>query len=238
MEWYLETNKKHLNQKILGTIQSRKKIGFPAQKEHWNRAKAIFNKHSLRIAGHPVMEDWEQDYMEMLADIAASKGGKILELGYGLGLSAHSIQKYRPAQHLVIECHPDVIKKCVDDFREEIAFGKLHIFSGFWEAVTPSLASGIFDGILFDTYPMDEQEIHSNHFWFFKEAFRLLKPGGVLTYYSDEPRDFSKKHLEKLAEAGFGRHEINSKICKVSPPRDCEYWQHDTIMAPIVRKPL
>ncbi len=220
----------------MDTVESRKKIGFPTAQEQWAEAPAIYDEHTLRIAGHPVMEDWEQGYMDMLGAIAASKGGRVLELGYGMGLSSTAIQSHPIDSHIVIECHPDVIKKAVSDCKPALDNGRMHIYSGFWEDVTPTLASSIFDGILFDTYPLKEEEIHGQHFWFFKEAYRLLKPGGILTYYSDEATHLSKPHVQKLVNAGFRRKDINFRICQVNPPVDCEYWQDQTIVAPIVQK--
>ena len=220
------------------TVNTRKQIGFPKKKEDWNYEPAIFSEHALKIAGHPVMEDWERSYMDKLAEIAASKGGAVLELGFGMGLSAKAIQDRGVDSHLVVECHPDVVQKCVEDFRKQISSGRMHILSGFWQDITPKLRSNSCDGILFDTYPLREEEIHGNHFWFFKEAQRLLKPGGVLTYYSDEAHGFSKKHTSKLLEAGFQKGDISFEVCEVRPPADCEYWQATTIIAPRVYKRL
>ncbi len=220
----------------MDTIKSRKNIGFPKQKEDWAKNPAIFSEHTLRIAGHPVMEDWELSYMNKLAQIASSNGGCVLELGYGLGLSAKAIQSHNITNHYIIECHPDVIAKCVQDFHQAIGENRIHILSGFWQNVTPLLLDETFDGILFDTYPLTEEEIHSNHFWFFKEAYRILKPGGILTYYSDEATTFSDKHLRKLKDAGFKKDKIEYEICEVNPPQNCEYWQEKTILAPIVTK--
>ncbi|MEJ0073299.1 MAG: class I SAM-dependent methyltransferase [Candidatus Saccharibacteria bacterium] len=220
----------------MDTVESRKKIGFPSKQEEWCESPALFDEHTLRIAGHPVMEDWEQNYMDMLGSIATSGGGKVLELGYGLGLSAAAIQAHDIESHFVIECHPDVIRKAVTDFKVAIDMSKMHVYSGFWQDVTPTLASGIFDGILFDTYPLREEEIHGNHFWFFKEAYRLLKPGGILTYYSDEALHIPPSHVQKLVDAGFRRRDVSFQVCDVNPPADCEYWQANTIVAPIVRK--
>jgi guanidinoacetate N-methyltransferase len=218
------------------TITSRLKIGFLKQRIDWTKAPAVYDEHTLRIAEHPVMEDWEQGYMEMLARIATSNSGRVLELGYGLGLSSRAIQAHDIENHFVIECHPDVIARGVVDMREAIEQNKFHILSGFWEDVTPLLNEDSFDGILFDTYPLNEEEIHKNHFWFFREAYRLLKPGGILTYYSDESKEFSEMHLQKLLDAGFRAEEINFEICDVHPPADCEYWTEPTMIAPVIRK--
>jgi guanidinoacetate N-methyltransferase len=218
------------------TVESRRRIGFPRIKEAWNRAPAIFQEHTLRIAGHPVMEDWEEGYMLALSKIATSKGGTILELGYGMGISAKAIQSQEIESHFVVECHPAVIAKAQEDFKDAIAQNRFHVLSGFWQDVTPNLKTSSFDGILFDTYPLTEEEIHSNHFDFFNEAYRLLKPGGVLTYYSDEATDFSEKHLQKLLDAGFKREDITFEVCDVDPPENCEYWTAKTMLVPIVVK--
>lgn len=221
---------------MIKTVLSRMKIGFPKDKSAWTRAKAVYSKHTLKIAGHPVMEDWENGYMKKLAEVATSKKGTILEVGFGLGLSAKAIQAKDIKTHYVIECHPEVIKKCENDFKKAIRNGRLHVLEGFWQDVTPILKKNTFDGILFDTYPLKKAEIHSNHFWFFKEAHRILKPGGVLTYYSDEEIEISPKHLQKLLDAGFKKKNIKFEICKVDPPKDCEYWQAKTMVVPIVTK--
>jgi guanidinoacetate N-methyltransferase len=220
------------------TVNSRKNIGFPNDIKDWAKAEAVYSEHTLRIAGHPVMEDWEINYMEKLANICTSKGGTILELGYGLGLSAKAIQSREIKSHYVIEFHPDVITRCIKDFHSAISVNRLHLLSGFWQDVTPTLKEELFDGILFDTYPLREEEIHSNHFWFFKEAYRLLKPGGTFTYYSDEANTFSKNHLLKLQEAGFQKKNIHFEVCNLNPPKDCEYWQEKTMIAPIITKAI
>lgn len=221
--------------KRIDTFKSRKVIGFLRHMSDWNKKPAVYDDHTLKINGHPVMEDWETPYMKKLSDVVTFKGGRILEIGYGMGISTRFIQQSsKVKQHVIIECHPDVILKLVNDFKTEIQHGKIHVLSGFWQSVVPFFADEYFDGILFDTYPLREEEIHSNHFWFFEEAYRLLKKGGVLTYYSDEATKFSSIHMHRLQYAGF--NEINLDLVKVNPPPDCQYWQYNTIIAPIVIK--
>ncbi|KAK5992080.1 Guanidinoacetate N-methyltransferase [Cladobotryum mycophilum] len=221
---------------LMSTISSRIDIGFAEDRKTWSENKAIYDEHTLRIAGHPVMEDWELGYMHDLAKIASRNGGRVLELGFGLGLSAKAIQKRGIKDHYLIECHPDVIARAAKDMHQDIANRTFHLLTGFWEDVTPLLADGIFDGILFDTYPLSEAEIHKNHFWFFEEAYRLLKPGGVFTYYSDEANDFSPSHKQKLLEAGFREENITFELSHVEPPEDCEYWKDSTFISPIIIK--
>lgn len=218
------------------TTRTRVAIGFPDEPRQWNCAPAAYDEHTLRIAGQPVMEDWEAGYMAALARIATSQGGRVLELGYGLGLSAAAIQTADIERHVVIECHPDVLVRCLRDQRDALNAGRLHVLSGFWDDVTPLLASASFDGILFDTYPLSQDELHRNHFPFFREAHRLLRPGGILTYYSDEATDFSPAHRAELLAAGFEDADLAGEVCAVSPPADCQYWRAPTLLAPIVRK--
>ncbi len=209
-------------------------IGFRARKEEWKEAPAIFTKHTLRILGHPVMEDWETPYMEQLARIATSNGGTVLEVGFGMGISARFIQEAQITQHIIIEMNGQVAKKA----RE---FGKnakhlVSVLEGLCEEVIDTIPDNSLDGILFDTYPLSELEVHKNHFLFFPHAFKKLKPGGVFTYYSDEIKAFHPAHLKKLTEAGFKKSMISSIIVPIHPPTSCEYWKSKTILAPIVKK--
>jgi guanidinoacetate N-methyltransferase len=212
------------------TFASRKDIGFKGRKS-WKTAAARLSKHSLTIEGHPVMEDWEDGYMSTLASIATSNGGVVLEIGYGMGISAKYIQKFGTDLHIIIEANHEVYT-FLDKFAKK--YKSVQPIFGFWEEVTSSLPEGSIDGILFDTYPMKSDEVHENHFPFFKEAFRLLRSGGILTYYSDEIDCFSENHLKALKKAGFSR--IEKFICDVAPPPDCVYWKSSTILAPIVQK--
>ncbi len=213
------------------TRDARLALGFN-ERDSWKTALAYFDQHTLTIQNHPVMEDWEDSYMCELAHIATRRGGTVLEIGFGMGISARYIQKESLEQHFVIEANADVYER-LTHFAKEARI-PVAAFFGFWEDVTTKIPDGSISGILFDTYPLSEKDIHCNHFPFFKEAYRLLRPGGVLTYYSDEIDDFSFLHLKMLRDAGFVR--IDKKICEVSPPADCAYWKSKTILAPIVTK--
>jgi len=204
------------------------------EKEEWKDAPATFTEHDLKIFGQPVMEDWEDDYMRELANIASSHGGVVLELGYGMGISARYIQKNKIEKHIIIEANHDVAEKA-REFAKTATY-PVEVMEGFWEEEILKIPDESIDGILFDTYPLSEKELYQNHFFFFPFAYQKLKTGGIFTYYSDEVEKFSDVHLKKLQEAGFKLENINGKPFPVTPPADCEYWKDSTMLAPNIVK--
>jgi guanidinoacetate N-methyltransferase len=204
------------------------------EKKDWKKANAKFSKHDLVILGEPVMEDWEDPYMKDLAKIAASKGGVVLELGYGMGISAKYIQEYNIKKHIIIEANEAVASEAKKFSKK--AKHKVVVMTGLWEDMIKKIPDKSISGILFDTYPLSEQELYQNHFNFFPLAFKKLKRGGIFTYYSDEVKKFGRVHLKRLQEAGFQLKNINGKISKVNPPKKCKYWKAKTILAPAVIK--
>ena len=211
---------------------ARIRIGFPEVPDTWRYARAEFKNGSLYILGHPVMEAWEAPYMRRLAEIATANGGMVLEVGFGLGLSSGYIQQHDIKRHIVIEANSDVFGRLQHFAR--LAPRPVDPWFGFWQDLLPTIPDNSIDGILFDTYPMKESELHCNHFAFFGEAYRVLRPGGVFTYYSDEITDLSPQHLDLLREAGFT--SIDHEVCSVEPPEECLYWSSKTIVAPVVVK--
>lgn len=214
------------------TFASRINIGFSKKQEDWKYAPAVFTNHQLEIQGHPVMESWEHPYMEELAQTAAANNGRVLEVGFGMGISADYIHQHNIEEHVVIEGNYQVFQKLLKF--HSTSNRKVTPLFGLWQEVVPELDSESFDGILFDTYPLTEEEIHSNHFSFFNDAYRLLKKGGVLTYYSDEISEYSTSHYRQLRSAGFSK--IQSKSCRVDPPESCLYWKSKSILVPIIIK--
>ncbi len=204
------------------------------EKEKWKTAKATFSKHDIKIFGYAVMEDWETTYMEELAKVAASKGGIVLELGFGMGISANFIQKEKIKKHIIIEANHDVAKKARVFAKK--APHKTEVLEGFWEEMIEKIPDNSLNGILFDTYPLTEKELYQNHFTFFPFAYKKLKKGGVFTYYSDEIKKFGKVHLRELQKVGFNLKNIKSRVATVFPPKDCDYWKANTILVPIVIK--
>lgn len=212
------------------------KYSLKSQKE-WVQTSPVFKKKTLYLKSYQVMQRWEDNYMKSLSAIATSHGGDILEVGYGLGISARYIQKSQKiTSHTIIECHPEIYRVAKKQFTSQVKSVKPKIVLGFWEKITPDIKDEFYDGILFDTAPLDSGVQFFQFFPFFSEAYRLLKVGGVFTYFSDERNKISNKHLYELKKAGFKSTNIDYKICRVFPPKSCEYWKHNTIIVPIITK--
>ncbi len=194
----------------------------------------FFRKGKKRVVNQ-IMQEWETPYMEELARIATSHGGDILEVGFGMGISAGFIQASKEIKtHTVIECHPMMIANAKKRFSDQIKNGRFILLEGFWEDMAKKIPDKSFDGIFFDSCPLDKEVEFFQFFPFFKEAYRLLKDDGIFTYFSDESVQISDFHREELEKAGF--KNIKFEVCRVEPPKDCLYWKHDTIVAPIIRK--
>ena len=94
-----------------------------------------------------VMMDWEDPLMSASAAYVCENGGDILEIGFGMGISAGYIQSHSISSHTIIENHPQIITKA-----QEWANGKSNvtIISGSWYDVKNSLST--YDGIFYDTF--------------------------------------------------------------------------------------
>jgi guanidinoacetate N-methyltransferase len=178
--------------------------------------------NSGEMVHNQIMQKWETHYMRELSKIAAMNGGHILEVGYGMGISAGFIQKSKNiTSHTIIECHPAMVNNIKKKYHNEIAAGRLVLLEGFWEDRVGDIADATFDGVLFDSCPLDKEVEFFHFFPFFPEAYRVLKEGGVFTYFSDEPSHLSSQHIGKLNNAGFTK--IDYQCCKVTPPESCLY---------------
>ena len=94
-----------------------------------------------------VMMNWEDPLMSASAAYVCENGGDILEIGFGMGISAGYIQSHSISSHTIIENHPQIIPKA-----QEWANGKSNvtIVTGSWYDVKDNLST--YDGIFYDTY--------------------------------------------------------------------------------------
>ena len=58
-----------------------------------------------------VMMDWEDSLMSASAAYVCQGGGDILEIGFGMGISAGYMYSHSINSHTIIENHPQIILK-------------------------------------------------------------------------------------------------------------------------------
>jgi hypothetical protein len=91
------------------------------------------------------------------------------------------------------------------------------------------------DGVFFDTVPTFEdeylREVIDNVVMaedFFPVAARVLRPGGIFTWYTNEIDTLSRRH-QRLIQKYFRSFEVT--VCRpLYPPEDCHYWFADSMV--------
>jgi hypothetical protein len=91
------------------------------------------------------------------------------------------------------------------------------------------------DGVFFDTVPTFEdeylREVIDNVVMaedFFPVAARVLRPGGIFTWYTNEIDTLSRRH-QRLIQKYFSSFEVT--VCRpLYPPEDCHYWFADSMV--------
>eukprot|EP00435_Cladocopium_sp_Y103_P055320 s2555_g18.t1 len=181
-------------------------------------------------------------YMDALAAAACQQGGRILEVGFGLGLSAAAIQRRAGGagvtEHVILEANEMVMAKA--GFWSDEAEIPTVVLGGFWQELVESLEDGSFDGILFDAYPLSPGEAAGDGEVgaFFVEAARLLRPGGCFSFYYDAGRtwlesvqSFRDETVPKLLKAGFREVKEDQVLCRPRP--GCSYFWKDRFLIPM-----
>lgn len=120
--------------------------------------KIIWESEGVRLSNEVInmydswiMHSWEKPFMDIIAKKVTQNGGHILELGFGMGLSATAVQNENIKSHTIIEVHPEIYKKALLWSKDK---KNVRIILGSWQEVIPTLTQK-FDGILHDTHADD-----------------------------------------------------------------------------------
>ena len=137
--------------------------------------KIICEDSSSAFFTSEVMMDWEDPIMSASSAYITENGGDILEVGFGMGISANYIQSHNISSHTIIENHPQVIEKAIEWSKDK---SNITIISESWYDVRDSL--GTYDGILFDTYGDGDMCMFSS------SLSSWCKPGTKVTWWNNE----------------------------------------------------
>ena len=157
-----------------------------------------------------VMMDWEDTLMSASAAYACSNSGDIIEIGFGMGISATYIQQHNIKSHTICECHPDIIKKAYQWAKDK---PNVTIVEGGWYENLNQL--GEFDGLFFDTYN------DPTGMYFSSSLSQLVKKGGVATWWNARGEASNSYRIPNIKYQEF----------EVNPP-DNSYFNYKTYYLP------
>ncbi len=197
-------------------------------------AKFIKDKSGQEIllgeGGEQVMMSWEKPLMEACIDILLPNvRGTVLEIGFGLGLSANRIQAYDPAQHIIIEMDPDVLIRAREWAKDKPS---VKIIQGRWQDVLPSVKQYIksFDAIFFDPTPQKQFKNYVQNYQMVYDTYIFIEIclghhmhcGSKISFFASNAHWITSfKYRKLLMENPIVHHEF--KIIDANVPANCRY---------------
>jgi spermidine synthase len=137
----------------------------------------IFSDDAIEFTGYPkdayIMHRSEARVMQELSHLACQRGGDILEIGFGMGMSAQYIQSHDIQSHTIIEVHPEIYTHAL---RWADGNPTIKVLLGDWYDILPTMTT-TFDGILHDTH----EDIHLREF--FNTVQHVCKNGTVVAAF-------------------------------------------------------
>ena len=127
-----------------------------------------------------VMMDWEDTLMSASAAYVTQNGGDILEIGFGMGISAGYIQSHSISSHTICENHPQIIPLALEWAAER---PNATVITGSWYGNLDILST--YDGVFYDTYGDTDLQ------FFTSSLPTLVKPGARTTWWNTLPNSES-----------------------------------------------
>ena len=112
------------------------------------------NDNHLIIGNQLITSIDEIDLMKDMTEIVGNKGGTIVEVGFGMGISAKMIDSYKTVNtHIIIEANKNVYNNLVK-YAESITDVNVIPEVGFFENWITNQPSNMCDGVFCDTNPI------------------------------------------------------------------------------------
>jgi hypothetical protein len=195
----------------------------------------------LVIGAHSVVEHWEQPIQQALAnELCSTTGMRVIEVGYGLGMASRAIAAAHPLLHLIIEAHPEIARRAVNDC---VGLRNAVVVNAMWEVMMPELRSSRFDALLFDSYPLDQEPFDGSATacYGFIEPFieasnGILAPHGVIGFLDFSSAIQLLDEFRDLLQHGFEIATVKS--VSISPRASCGYAVNNTANVVVIRRSI
>lgn len=183
--------------------------------------KIFYPDVSTKTGEKAVMMDWETPLMAAHAQYVAENRGKVLEIGFGLGISAGYIQSYVPESHTIVEIHPEIASQAR-------TWGKqgrgVTILEGDWYELKKEIeANGPYDGIFYDAFG----DINIGYLVEF--CVSIVNKGGRFTLWNPLPYPFGNEQRIIGAAVTYDVMELKGTI----PEND--YFEYDQYYLPKIQ---
>ncbi|WP_052659271.1 class I SAM-dependent methyltransferase [Pseudomonas sp. LFM046] len=181
----------------------------PRRKEYLS-TEVHYTEESLRIGEHYVMHEWERPLIRrMVENLKITSTDHVLEIGFGLGISATLLQQFRPVTHTIVEPHPQVLEQARQWQGER---NGVHLRQGYWQQLGSD--STHFTAIFFDPFCDDMAAVDDENISFLEFASRtLLAEDGRLAMFCIHP--FLPLDYQRAMFAHYRQVEIG--VVQVEP---------------------
>lgn len=158
----------------------------------FKKERLVYTNDGRLLDGHgkSIMMDWEFPIMKKSAEVICRNGGRVLNVGFGMGLIDSEIQGYNIDEHWIIELHPDVHDYMIKEGWHDKP--NVKILYGDWRDFIEHLPK--FDGIFIDTWGEELYEFH-------RKIPNILKEDGVYSFFNNT--SLNKTDL-KIRESDWG----------------------------------
>ena len=90
----------------------RRVMCFPTERHNWvaDHPTIVDGRRgqTLYLCGFQMVQEWEAPLLTKMGTTVTHDNARILEIGYGLGISATSVQAAHPSLHVIIEANVDI----------------------------------------------------------------------------------------------------------------------------------
>ncbi|PWU15542.1 MAG: hypothetical protein C5B49_11675 [Bdellovibrio sp.] len=232
---------------LYATLTSREELLAHDKTATWREAKAKFvrngaGEEELYIEGLQVMSEFEAPYMREIAREVTIHGGKILNVGFGLGIIDREIEALRDvtdiSEHHIIELNDEVADRAESWRKQQRYPERIFIHRGHWQDVVRELARAgiLFDGVAYDAFPLKKADLHRDFIPFFETIMdiRIVRPvTGVISFYLDSTDGLGRRFKEFASSLGV--HDFQERVIPISlPAEETQYWRQPFFITPVL----